>query len=225
MLGRDVDATFYYDLASPLAYLAAELAPRALGGAARWQPVLARDLPRHVATKPDGGSSEARSTGSSDARSTGSAAPPTDPTALRAGIERRARELGLQPLRWPNPFPFDSEAALRAATYATQIGRGIAFAQAAFRQAFAGGHALSDPDWILVAAAACEMHPRAVLTSMSRASIAGALGEATAQAAAGGVREVPCLARDARATTLLTGADALDELACLAGLTPTPAGR
>ena len=37
------------------------------------------------------------------------------------------------------------------------------FAQAAFRQAFAGGRSLQDPDYVLIAAAACEMHPAAVL--------------------------------------------------------------
>ena len=54
------------------------------------------------------------------------------------------QRLGLQPLRWPDPFPFDSEQALLAATYAKSIGRVVAFSLAAFRQAFAGGHALDD---------------------------------------------------------------------------------
>ena len=58
---------------------------------------------------------------------------------FRAELERRAAELGLQPLRWPDPFPFDSALAMRVATYAKSIGRAVPFAQAAFRQAFAGG--------------------------------------------------------------------------------------
>ena len=70
---------------------------------------------------------------------------------------------GLQPLRWPDPFPFDSALAMRAATYAKQIGRTVAFALAAFRQAFAGGRSLAEPDNVVIAAAACEMHPAAVL--------------------------------------------------------------
>ena len=52
---------------------------------------------------------------------------------------------------------------MRVATYARQIGRVVAFAQAAFRQAFAGGRSLADEDSVLIAAAACEMHPAAVL--------------------------------------------------------------
>ncbi len=38
------DAAFYFDLSSPLAYLAAERILHALGGPAEWQPVLAREL-------------------------------------------------------------------------------------------------------------------------------------------------------------------------------------
>ena len=82
---------------------------------------------------------------------------------FRLEVERRAAELGLQELRWPDPFPFDSALAMRAATYAKSIGRVVAFAQAAFRQAFAGGHTLGETDRVLIAAAACEMHPTAML--------------------------------------------------------------
>ena len=54
-------------------------------------------------------------------------------------VERRAAERGLQPVRWPDPLPFDSAFAMRAATFARQIGRSVAFAQAAFRQAYLAG--------------------------------------------------------------------------------------
>ena len=82
--------------------------------------------------------------------------------AYREDIERRAARYGLQPLRWPDPFPSDAEWAMLAATYAKQIGRAVAFSLAAFRQAYAGGRDLGDPDTVLLAAAACEMHPAAV---------------------------------------------------------------
>ena len=62
-----------------------------------------------------------------------------------AGVERTALQRGLQPLRWPDPFPFDATLAMHVATYAKQIGRTVPFAQAAFRQAFAGGRALDRP--------------------------------------------------------------------------------
>ena len=101
--------------------------------------------------------------------------------ALREDIGRQVDSLGLQPLRWPDPFPFDSELALLAATYAKSIGRVVAFSLAAFRQAFAGGHAL-DETHVLIAASACEMHPRAVLKALESARLRAQLDEFTARA-------------------------------------------
>ena len=43
-------------------------------------------------------------------------------------------------------MPFDSELAMRAATYAKGTGRAVAFSLAAFRQAWCGGRALGDAD-------------------------------------------------------------------------------
>jgi 2-hydroxychromene-2-carboxylate isomerase len=167
------DAAFYFDLTSPLAYLAAERVLHVLPGPAEWQPVLARDLP-------GGETFEAFRC-------------KEDEEIFRAEVERRARELGLQPLRWPQPFPFDGALAMRVATYAKSIGRAVPFAQAAFRQAFAGGRALEEADNVLIAAAACEMHPKAVLTGAGLRSIDLQLSETTASAARAGVRDVPAV--------------------------------
>ena len=87
----------------------------------------------------------------------------TQPTPTATGSSRQAKELGLQPLRWPSGWPPDTERAMLAATYAKRIGRGVAFSLAAFRQAFAGGRDLGDEDTVLIAGAACEMHPTALL--------------------------------------------------------------
>jgi 2-hydroxychromene-2-carboxylate isomerase len=153
-------AAFYFDLASPLAYLAAERVLNALPSPAEWRPALLAG---------------------------------EQPGVSRAEIERSARELGLQPVRWPEPFPFDSSLAMRVATYAASIGRTVPFAQAAFRQAFAGGHSLQDPDFVLIAAAACEMHPAAVLRSAELRSTAERLVATTAAAVSAGVTEVPAV--------------------------------
>ena len=128
----------------------------------------------------------------------------------RAEIERRARELQLQPLRWPEPFPFDSTLAMRAATYAASIGRTVPFAQAAFRQAFAGGHSLESEDYVLIAAAACEMHPTAVLRGAAMRSIAQRLAATTAEAMRAGVVEVPAIVAGER---VFAGEDALERAA------------
>ena len=110
-----------------------------------------------------------------------------------AQIERAAAEQGLQPVRWPDPFPFDSLFAMRVATYAKQIGRTVAFALAAYRQAFAGGRSLADPDNVVIAAAACEMHPTAVMKAAELRGVRDGLEAATARAAALGVRDVPAV--------------------------------
>ena len=83
--------------------------------------------------------------------------------AYREDFERAARAQGVQPVRWPDPFPADTDWAMLAATYTKQIGRAVAFSLAAFRQAFAGGRDLGERDSVLIAAAACELHPAAVI--------------------------------------------------------------
>jgi len=115
------------------------------------------------------------------------------PDPDRALIERLAAERGLQPVRWPVPWPPEARTAMLAATYAKRIGRAVAFSLAAFRQAFAGGRDLGDEDTVLIAAAACEMHPTAVLKGIATASVAGALERAGARARAAGVSTLPAI--------------------------------
>jgi 2-hydroxychromene-2-carboxylate isomerase len=167
------EAAFYFDLASPLAYLAAESILQVLPRPIEWQPVLAREL------GPSAASFALRCE--------------HEGAALREDVERRGEALGLQPLHWPGDFPFDSAAAMRVATYAKSIGRTVPFAQAAFRQAFAGGRSLARMDNVLIAAAACEMHPAAVLKGAELTSVREQLAASTAAAAAAGVSEVPAV--------------------------------
>lgn len=108
-------------------------------------------------------------------------------------IERRAVELGLQPVRWPVGWPPDSRQAMLAATYAKGIGRAVAFSLAAFRQEFAGGRDLEDRDTILIAGAACEMHPTALLKGIGLRSVTETLTRATSQAQAAGVGALPAI--------------------------------
>lgn len=116
----------------------------------------------------------------------------------RAAVERGADELGLQPVRWPVAWPLDTRAAMLAATYAKQAGRAVAFSLAAFRQAFAGGRDLGDVDTVLIAAAACEMHPTAVLKALELRSVATALERAVARARGAGVTTLPAIELDGR---------------------------
>jgi 2-hydroxychromene-2-carboxylate isomerase len=174
-------ASFYFDLQSPLAYLAAERILHTLPAPCEWQPVLARQLQRSGSGQPVG-EDPAEVWRCEEERE-----------AFREDLVRRAAELGLQPLRWPEPFPFDSALAMRVATYAKSIGRTVPFAQAAFRQIFAGGRDLSQLDNVLIAAAACEMHPAAVTRGSELRSVAEQLATASDEAARAGVLEVPAI--------------------------------
>jgi 2-hydroxychromene-2-carboxylate isomerase len=95
-----------------------------------------------------------------------------------------------------------------AATYAKQIGRAVAFSLAAFRQTFAAGRDLGDGDTVLIAAAACEMHPRAVLAGMRLESTRSALALAADRATASGVTALPAIAFG---DDVYTGIDAIED--------------
>ena len=116
--------------------------------------------------------------------------------ADRASIDATAAAQGLPPPRFPDSYPFDSTVAMLAATFAKQTGRAVAFSLAAMRQAFAGARDLSVPDNVLIAAAACELHPRAVLKAVETEGVRSALRDATASAAAAGVSSVPAVLVD-----------------------------
>jgi len=168
-----VEAAFYFDLASPEAYFAAERALSVLPAPCEWQPILAAALPA--------------------AESFEAYRCEREVEVMRENVESRAAALELQPLRWPEPFPYDSRFAMLTATYAKRLGKTVAFSLAAFRQAFAGGRALSERENVLIAAAACEIHPAAILKATQTRAIAAELDRASADALALGVSDVPAV--------------------------------
>ena len=171
-------ATFYFDLGSPYAYLSAERISGLFTEAGleqpEWQPVLLGGLFQRF---------DRGSWSQTPARAEGI-----------AEVERRASAYGLPPLVWPDPWPGNTLTAMRTATFAKQTGRTVSFALAAFRQAFAAGRDLSEPDNVWIAAAACELHPRALEKAVQTEAVKGALREATEAAAERGVFGVPSVA-------------------------------
>ena len=141
-----------------------------MGGAPVWQPVLLDGL----GGPPPWWEGDAREAG-------------------MARIEQEGLAQGLPAPRWPEGWPNDIGLAMRAATFAQQSGRVVAFSLAAFRQQFAAGRDLSVEDNVLIAAAACELHPRAVLKGVETRAVRDALTEATRNAAEAGVRELPAI--------------------------------
>jgi 2-hydroxychromene-2-carboxylate isomerase len=159
---HDTAPAFYFDFSIPEAYLAAERILSLLPVPCEWRPVRSEALP--------GGP------------------PPID----REAIAATARERGLQPVRWPDPLPFDSELALLAAAFARAGGKTVSFSLAAFRQAYAGGRALTE-ETVLLAGAACEIHPRALVKGIALRTTRTELDRLTAEAVDRGVRAVPAL--------------------------------
>jgi 2-hydroxychromene-2-carboxylate isomerase len=157
-------------LGSPYSYLAAERINELIPEVA-WQPILLGGLFKRFSR---------RSWAETDQRAAG----------MRE-VDRRARERGLPPVKWPDPWPSNTLFAMRAATFAAGTGRAVAFALAAFRQAFAAGRDLAARDNVLLAAAACELHPKAVLTGAESSGTKEALRAATERAGDLGVRGVP----------------------------------
>jgi 2-hydroxychromene-2-carboxylate isomerase len=177
---------FYYDLGDPACYLTAERIMAELPVVPEWEPVYGPAL--------------------------GWTPPEPDAEALA----RRIAAHGLQPLRLPRAWPPASELAMRVATYAKGGGRAVAFSLAAFRQVFAGGRELGEEGTVLIAAAACEMHPTAVLKGAGLRSVTASLDRAAERARQAGVSALPAIQAGAdvfqgegaleRATEALTAA-------------------
>jgi 2-hydroxychromene-2-carboxylate isomerase len=170
------DVTFYFDVGSPYAYLAAERVPTLLPEPVHWQPVLLGGL-----FKLTGRSSWAL--GDYRRRQSG-----------MAEIERRARGYGLPPIVWPDPWPTDYLGAMRVAMFAFEQGLGREFTHAAMRAAFQRGHELSITAHVLDAAAQVGLDRAACQAAMADKRIKAALREVTDAAHARGVFGVPTVA-------------------------------
>jgi 2-hydroxychromene-2-carboxylate isomerase len=184
---------FYYDFNSPYAWLAAERVNSVLPVPPVWQPVSFGHILQASGREPWSFHDPTRSEGIAE-------------------IERRAAERGLPAPRWIEGWPLTTYSLLplRAAIFAQQAGRAVSFSLAAFRQFFAAGRTLADMDNVLIAAAASELHPRAVTKGIESQTVKDALRTATDEAIALGVVGVPTLAIGSQ---LFWGDDRLEEAA------------
>lgn len=187
-------ATFYYDFNSPYSYLAAErisgLFAEAEVEQPEWQPISFGHVLKETGRRP--WSFEA------------------DKSVDFAEIQRRAEERGLPEVRYPKNWPIENYSLnpVRAAIYAKESGRVVSFSLACFRQVFAAGRDMSEIDNVLVAAAACELHPKAVLKGIETRSVKERLRAATDEALALGISGVPTVAVGEQ---LFWGDDRLEE--------------
>jgi 2-hydroxychromene-2-carboxylate isomerase len=191
---RSSQATLYFDLGSPFAYLTAERISEVLPEPVLWQPVSLGAL-----FKLTGRSSWAM----------------VDPERRQAGmaeVERRARQYGLPAVRWPDPWPTDYLFAMRAATHAFRVGRGWEFTMQAFRHAFQHGHDLGVREQVLQAATEVGLDADAVSEATTDPEIKLALRTATDAAHALGAFGVPTISV---AGELFWGDDRLEDAAVL----------
>ena len=166
---------FYYDLASPESYLVAERALHAVGAVPEWIPVTSAGAAFRCAAEVD---------------------------AYREDVERRAAALGLMPLRWPRAVARGRLRRGRCSPRPTRSGSAAASPSRWPRCARRSPPAAtsSEPDNVLIAAAACEMHPTAVVKGVGAGEHPARAGEAQRARAADGVTELPVdLDRRARA--------------------------
>jgi 2-hydroxychromene-2-carboxylate isomerase len=161
-------AEFFFDLACPFSYLAAE---RVEHGFERvtWRPASAAALQR-VTFGDD----------------------PVHTEMIRAAAERRARALRV-PLVWPERFGSQMPAAMRAASYAADHGRGAAFVLAAGRLAYCGGFDLEDPEALAEAAAAAGVPLEGCLEAAGDAARDGRIEAAGRRLLAVGADRLPAL--------------------------------
>ncbi|HXC46229.1 MAG TPA: DsbA family protein [Solirubrobacteraceae bacterium] len=183
---------FYFDLGSPYAYLTAERIDDALPEQALWQPISLGGL-----FKANGRSSWALA--GDDSRQGGI-----------AEVERRARDYGLEAVRWPQAWPTNYLYAMRAATYAFQVGRGREFTIEALRDAFVRGDDLAIEENVLQTAERAGLDAEAVAAAARDPEIKLALRTATDAAHALGVIGVPTIAVGER---LFWGDDRLHDAA------------
>lgn len=168
---------FFYDFYSPYSYLAAERVNALMPVVPEWRPISFGHILKQSGRRP----------WSFDAGE--------DHDAHWETINARAAERGLPELKRPAGWPIETYSVIgaRAATFAKGSGRAVAYSLALFRQIFAAGRTL-DEETVLIAGAACELHPNALLKGVESRTVKEELVKATDEAYELGVRGVPTIA-------------------------------
>jgi 2-hydroxychromene-2-carboxylate isomerase len=196
MADASAQPIFFYDFYSPYSYLAAERVNSVLPVVPEWRPLSFGHILKQSGRRPwsfDQGE---------------------DHDAHWKELDARAADRGLPELKRPDGWPIDTYSVIgaRAATFAKGSGRAVAYSLALFRQVFAAGRGL-DEDTVLIAGAACELHPNALLKGLESRTVKDDLVKATNDAYELGVRGVPTIAVNG---DLFWGDDRLEEAATAA---------
>jgi 2-hydroxychromene-2-carboxylate isomerase len=180
----------FFDLGSPYAYLAVERAAGLFGVEPVLEPILLGPI---FALRGHGSWAH------------------TDTRAVNvAEVERRAAAAALPPVAWPPGWPPNTLRAMRAVLWAAHLGRGDAFARAAFRHAFVRGADLGELGALREVARAVGLPDAGLEGAIADPAIKQELKDRTARAIDLGVRGVPTAAVAGR---LFYGDDHLEEAA------------
>jgi 2-hydroxychromene-2-carboxylate isomerase len=167
--GREpLRAQLFFDLACPFTYLATERVDRAFAHVT-WTAASSDTLQRRCLDD--------------DAEAV---------ERVRGAAEARAAHLRL-PLVWPEGYPKAVPAAMRAASFAAEQGRGGAFVLAAGRLAFCGGFDLNDPEILAEAAAAAGIRLEDCLRAAGDPRRDGAMEASARRLLAAGADRLPVL--------------------------------
>lgn len=188
------DIDLYFDLGSPYAYLAVARAERVLGQPPQLRPVLLGGI---FALRGFGSWSQ---TGQRDQRV--------------GEIEARAERYGLPPMRWPEGWPPDGLAAMRACIWAEEQGALAAFARAAYEHEFARGEDVSSLAALAAIAVEVGLPAGELESAVASPEVKQRLRRLTDEAWDRGVRGVPTVAVG---ETLLYGDDQLEQVPLLTG--------
>jgi 2-hydroxychromene-2-carboxylate isomerase len=187
------DVEVYFDLGSPYAYLTVARAERDLGVRPVLRPVLLGAI--------------------FGARGFGSWAQTAQREPRVAEIEARAARYGL-PIAWPDGWPLNGLAAMRACVWAEDHGALDAFAHAVFDHEFGRGEDTSGIPALAAIAAEVGLPGDELPEAVRSDAIKSRLRAVTDAAWTRGVRGVPTIAIG---TTLLYGDDQLEQVPLVRG--------
>jgi 2-hydroxychromene-2-carboxylate isomerase len=180
----------YFDLGSPYAYLTLERADTVLGRPPELVPVLVGAI--------------------FNWRGHGSWALTAERDVGMAEIERRAREYGLPPMKWPPAWPANALSAMRCATWAARRRRVAEFAHVVNRRQWTEAADIADLDVLAVCAAEAGLDAVAMLEAIHTAELKEQLRATTQRAWETGVKGVPTVGVG---NALYFGDDRLEEAA------------
>jgi len=191
-----VEPIFFYDLASPYAYLAALRVDEVLPVRPRWRPVVLAALHRAHQRVPWSLREDEREPG-------------------QVAVSERGEGRGLPPMRWPPGWPAESYSVLplRAALWALDAlghDQGKALTLALYEAEFREGRALNDLDTVLEAATRCGVAEDELRAGVQEESVKTALHSVTGEAVGMGVPGVPTVVVG---EALFWGDDRLEEAA------------